>query len=97
MQDGRPQGRVPSTPAAERQRRNARKLRGSPAPSSGITSESLLAKPNYSFEKRQRELAKKKKQEQKQEQKRLQKLARSTSESAPSPADPATPPEPGNP
>ena len=46
-----------------------------------------MAKPNYSFEKRQRELAKKKKHEQKQEQKRLQKLAKTPGESAPVPED----------
>ena len=91
---GDSKGGTHGTPA-ERQRRNARKLSGSPGPLPGIPSESLLAKPNYSFEKRQRELAKKKKQEQKQEQKRLQKLAKSSSESAPQPADPAEPPEPG--
>ena len=51
---------------------------------------SLLAKPNYSFEKRQRELAKKKKQEQKLEQKRQQKLAKSPGESAPAPEDAST-------
>jgi hypothetical protein len=33
------------------------------------TQEHLLAKPNYSFEKRQKELAKKKKQEEKLQQK----------------------------
>lgn len=34
-----------------------------------------MAKPNYSYEKRQKELAKKKKQEEKQEEKRLKKAA----------------------
>ena len=34
-----------------------------------------MAKPNYQFEKRQRDLAKKRKQEEKQEEKRRQKLA----------------------
>lgn len=42
-----------------------------------------LAKPNYSFEKRQRELAKKKKQQQKQEQKRLQKTDKTETGGAP--------------
>jgi len=55
-----------------------------------VHQESLLAKPNYSFEKRQRELAKKKKQEQKLEQKRQQKLAKSPGESAPGPEDAST-------
>jgi hypothetical protein len=55
-----------------------------------VHQESLLAKPNYSFEKRQRELAKKKKQEQKLEQKRQQKLAKSPGESAPAPGDAST-------
>jgi hypothetical protein len=52
--------------------------------------ETALAKPNYSFEKRQRELAKKKKQE----QKRLDRLANKTrtdpvppAESPPNPSD----------
>lgn len=66
---------------------NPRKLRPSPRNSAGSTKEAPLAKPNYSFEKRQRELAKKKKHEQKQEQKRLQKLAKSPGESAPAPDD----------
>ena len=35
-----------------------------------MTQETTLAKPNYSFEKRQRELAKKKKQEEKEARKR---------------------------
>ena len=51
--------------------------------------ETVLAKPNYSYEKRQRELAKKKKNEQKQEQKRLQKLAKTSGE-------PASPPDEGS-
>jgi len=55
-----------------------------------VHQESLLAKPNYSFEKRQRELAKKKKQEQKLEEKRRQKLAKSPGESAPAPGDAST-------
>jgi hypothetical protein len=56
----------------------------------GITEETLLAKPNYSFEKRQRELAKKKKQEQKLEQKRQQKLAKTSGDAAPGPEDAST-------
>ena len=60
-----------------------------------VHQESLLAKPNYSFEKRQRELAKKKKQEQKLEQKRQQKLAKSPGESAPAPGDASTEAGPG--
>jgi hypothetical protein len=58
--------------------------------------DNVLAKPNYSFEKRQRDLEKKRKQE----EKRLRKLAEkkpaddgcaelSSEESAPSDADPA--------
>jgi hypothetical protein len=58
-----------------------------PRTPAGATKEVPLAKPNYSFEKRQRELAKKKKNEQKQEQKRLQKLAKAPGESAPAPED----------
>ena len=44
-----------------------------------------MAKPNYRFDKRQRELAKK----QKQEEKRLKKLARNTSETAEGDQQPA--------
>jgi len=36
-----------------------------------------LAKPNYQYEKRQRDLSKKKKQEEKQEEKRQRKLDKS--------------------
>lgn len=39
-----------------------------------------MAKPNYSFEKRQRELAKKKKKEEKLEQKRRMKEAKARGE-----------------
>ena len=39
--------------------------------------ETLLAKPNYQYEKRQKDLAKKKKQEEKQEEKRQRKLDKS--------------------
>jgi hypothetical protein len=56
----------------------------------GTNEETLLAKPNYSFEKRQRELAKKKKQEQKLEQKRQQKLAKTSGDGAPAPDDAST-------
>lgn len=42
-------------------------------PSPVITLGQIMAKPNYSFEKRQKELAKKKKKEEKKEEKRLQK------------------------
>jgi hypothetical protein len=68
---------------------NPRKLPRSPL-QRPVHQESLLAKPNYSFEKRQRELAKKKKQEQKAEQKRQQKAAKSPGESAPAPGDAST-------
>lgn len=36
-----------------------------------------MAKPNYQYEKRQKDLAKKKKQEEKQEEKRQRKLEKS--------------------
>jgi hypothetical protein len=39
--------------------------------------ETLLAKPNYQYEKRQKDLAKKKKQEEKLEEKRQRKLDKS--------------------
>jgi hypothetical protein len=39
--------------------------------------ENILAKPNYQYEKRQKDLAKKKKQEEKQEEKRQRKLDKS--------------------
>lgn len=45
-----------------------------------------MAKPNYNFEKRQREL----KKAQKQEEKRLKKLARTPSEDGPDQADPSS-------
>lgn len=51
-----------------------------------------MAKPNYQFDKRQREIAKK----QKQEEKRLKKLARNTEPeagAAPVNDDPSTPQE----
>jgi len=49
-----------------------------------------LAKPNYSFEKRQRELAKKRKQDAKDAKKREAREA-ATAQSAPEPVDEATP------
>ena len=66
---------------------NPRKLRLLPVRPDGPGKESPLAKPNYSFEKRQRELAKKKKQEQKLEQKRQQKLAKAPGDTSPAPDD----------
>ena len=39
-----------------------------------------MAKPNYSYEKRQKEIAKKKKKEEKMEEKRLKKLAKGADE-----------------
>lgn len=52
-----------------------------------------LAKPNYRFDKRQREIVKK----QKQEEKRLKKLARSTTPeadgAAPANEEPSNPPQ----
>jgi hypothetical protein len=50
-----------------------------------------LATPNYSFEKRQRELAKKRKQEEKR-QKKLQRQPEPGSGEAPAPDDALTPP-----
>jgi len=50
-----------------------------------------LAKPNYSFEKRQRELAKKKKQEEKDAKKRDAKASAQPDEPT-SPAEDAAPP-----
>jgi hypothetical protein len=51
-----------------------------------------VAKPNYSFEKRQRELAKKKKKEEKEKEKADRKAAGESGEAAPqdgqAPADP---------
>ncbi|HEU0204615.1 MAG TPA: hypothetical protein VFR86_29740 [Burkholderiaceae bacterium] len=52
-----------------------------------------MAKTNYSFEKRQREIAKKKKQEQKQEAKRQRKTVPSDTTQSPGTSDPnARPP-----
>lgn len=47
-----------------------------------------MAKPNYQFEKRQKELAKKKKKE----EKRLRKLAENPTESLATPDSPVIPP-----
>ena len=46
-----------------------------------------MAKPNYSFEKRQRELAKKKKKEEKEKEKAGRKAAGEPGEAAPTPED----------
>ena len=48
----------------------------------GLTRGSMMAKPNYNFEKRQRELAKKKKQDEKRKRK-LEKGGASTGETEP--------------
>ena len=45
-----------------------------------------MAKPNYSFEKRQRDLAKKAKKEEKQEEKRLRKAGAAVNPETPEPA-----------
>jgi hypothetical protein len=50
-----------------------------------------LAKPNYSFEKRQRDLEKKRKQEEKQEEKRQRKLAEKAAEDGPASNDGVAP------
>jgi hypothetical protein len=44
-----------------------------------------MAKPNYSFEKRQRELAKKKKQDEKDAKKRAEREAKAQAGAPPSP------------
>ena len=49
-----------------------------------------LAKPNYSFEKRQREIAKKKKQDEKDARKREAREAAQTAKSGDSPGQPAS-------
>jgi hypothetical protein len=57
-----------------------------------------VAKPNYSFEKRQRELAKKKKKEEKEKEKAGRKSAGEPGEAAPASEDgqaPADPPAMG--
>jgi len=58
-----------------------------------------VAKPNYSFEKRQRELAKKKKKEQKEKEKADRKLGPASDGDAttPSGADPSQATAPGEP
>ncbi|MGZ5132000.1 MAG: hypothetical protein ACXWCU_12500 [Caldimonas sp.] len=53
-----------------------------------------MAKPNYSFEKRQRELAKKKKKEEKEREKAGRKVA---TEGAPAPAEEGATPAPADP
>ena len=45
-----------------------------------------MAKPNYSFEKRQREIAKKKKQDEKDAKKRAEREAKAGAASKPDPA-----------
>ena len=49
-----------------------------------------MAKPNYSFEKRQRELAKKKKKEEKRQQKLKEKEGIAPGDSSADPADDST-------
>lgn len=84
-----PCGRVVTNP------RKLGRVAGSPRVNAGrgFLQETVLAKPNYSYEKRQRELAKKKKHEQKQEQKRLQKLAKTSGEPSPSPDEGSAEPD----
>ena len=53
-----------------------------------------MAKPNYSFEKRQRELAKKKKKEEKEKEKAGRKAAGESGEAAATPQDGQAPAEP---
>ena len=53
--------------------------------------DTVLAKPNYSFEKRQRDLEKKRKQEEKLEEKRQRKLAEKAAEGGSASADGAAP------
>ena len=58
-----------------------------------------MAKPNYSFEKRQRELAKKKKKEEKEKEKAGRKVAGESGEATPAAeggANPADPPTMGS-
>jgi hypothetical protein len=50
-----------------------------------------VAKPNYSFEKRQRELAKKKKKEQKEKEKADRKLGPASDGDATAPSDAESP------
>lgn len=85
---------MPRRARVRRESAKAGKLLLIPAwPEPGQPEETTLAKPNYSFEKRQRELAKKKKQE----QKRLERLANKSrtdpvppAESPPTPSDTTT-------
>ena len=51
-----------------------------------------MAKPNYSFEKRQRDLAKKAKKEEKQEEKRLRKAGGPAIQEGTENPEPAVPP-----
>lgn len=51
-----------------------------------------MAKPNYNFEKRQREIAKKKKQDEKLAKKQAAKAAENPSPAPDAPADDVTPP-----
>ena len=51
-----------------------------------------MAKPNYNFEKRQREIAKKKKQDEKLAKKQAAKAAENPSSARDAPADDSTPP-----
>ncbi len=53
-----------------------------------------MAKPNYSFEKRQRELAKKKKKEEKERDKAGRKVAGESGEAAPAPGEGQAPVDP---
>ncbi|MGV8923666.1 MAG: hypothetical protein ACOH1L_10035 [Thermomonas sp.] len=47
----------------------------------------MMAKPNYSFEKRQRELAKQKKQDEKDAKKRAEREAAKAAKAEPEPSD----------
>jgi len=58
-------------------------------PSHPIPRDTALAKPNYNFEKRQREIAKKKQQDEKQAKKRAARESSKPADTAPEPpADP---------
>ena len=56
-----------------------------------------MAKPNYSFEKRQRELAKKKKKEEKLKDKAVRKVGEGEEGGEPTDGDGAAPVEPATP
>ncbi|MBO9689075.1 hypothetical protein [Roseateles chitosanitabidus] len=56
-----------------------------------------MAKPNYQFEKRQRELAKQKKKQEKEQEKALRKAGHGTPNDAASDQDPESGSEPGEP